>query len=60
MLLLRDFMAKQAWLVLWLSKPAFFSSVQFISVTQSCPTHCDSMDCSIPGIPVLHQLPDLA
>ena len=26
------------------------------SVTQSCPTLCDSMDCSMPGIPVYHQL----
>ena len=33
------------------------SSVQFISVTQSCPTLCDPMDCSMPGLPVHHQLP---
>ena len=26
-----------------------FSSVQFSSVTQSCPTLCDHMDCSLPG-----------
>ena len=32
------------------------SSVQFRSVTQSCPTLCDSMDCSTPGLPVHHQL----
>ena len=25
-------------------------------VTKSCPTLCDSMDCSIPGFPVLHYL----
>ena len=31
-------------------------SVQFSSVAQSCPTLCDSMDCSMPGIPVHHQL----
>ena len=24
------------------------------SVAQSCPTHCDPMDCSPPGFPVLH------
>ena len=30
----------------------FFSSVQFISVTQSCPTLCDPMDCSTPGFPI--------
>ena len=33
---------------------------QFSSVTQSCPTLCDSMNCSTPGFPVLHQLPELA
>ena len=30
------------------------------SVTQSYPTLCDSMDCSKPGFPVLHHLPELA
>ena len=33
-----------------------FSSVQFNSVTQSCPTLCDPMDCSMPDLPVHHQL----
>ena len=33
---------------------------QFSSVTQSCPTLCDHMDCSAPGFPVHHQLPELA
>ena len=33
------------------------SSVQFSSVTQSCPTLCNLMNCSIPGLPVHHQLP---
>jgi len=33
-------------------------SVQFSSVAQSCPTLCDPMDCSTPGLPVHHQLPD--
>ena len=28
----------------------------FSSVTQSCPTLCDPMDCSTPGFPVHHQL----
>ena len=32
-------------------------SVQFSSVTQSCPTLCDPMNCSTPGLPVHHQLP---
>ena len=30
---------------------------QFSSVTQSCLTLCDPMDCSMPGLPVHHQLP---
>ena len=34
----------------------WFSSVQFISVTQLCLTLCDPMDCSMPGLPVNHQL----
>ena len=33
------------------------SSVQFSSVTQSCPTLCDPMNCSTQGLPVHHQLP---
>ena len=36
--------------------PRQFSSVQFSSVTQSCPTLCDSLDYSTPGLPVQHQL----
>ena len=32
-------------------------SVQFSSVTQSCPTLCDPMNHSMPGLPVHHQLP---
>ena len=34
--------------------------VQFSSVAQSCPTLGDLMDCSMPGFPVYHQLPELA
>ena len=32
--------------------------VQFNSVAQLCPTLCDPMDCSTPGLPVYHQLPE--
>ena len=32
--------------------------VQFSSVTQSCLTLCDPMNCSMPGLPVHHQLPE--
>ena len=35
------------------------SIIQFSSVAQSCPTHCDPMDCSTAGVPVHHQLPEL-
>ena len=31
-------------------------SVQFSSVVQSCPTLCNPMNCSMPGLPVHHQL----
>ena len=33
-------------------------SVQFSSVTQLCPTLCDPMNRSTPGLPVHHQLPE--
>ena len=33
-------------------------SVQFISVAQSRPTLCDTVNCSMPGLPVHHQQPD--
>ena len=33
-------------------------SVQFSSVAQLCPTLCDPMSCSMPGLPVHHQLPE--
>ena len=33
-------------------------SVQFSSVAQSCPTLCDPMSHSTPGLPVHHQLPE--
>ena len=31
--------------------------IQYSSVTQSCPTLCDPMDCTMPAFPVHHQLP---
>ena len=43
------------------SKVALFSLCPFMSVssvTQSCPTLCDPMDCSTPGFPVHHQFPE--
>ena len=35
----------------------YTSSIQFISVVQSCPTLCNPMNHSTPGVPVHHQLP---
>ena len=32
----------------------FLTSVQFSSVAQSCPTLCDPMNCSMPGLPGVH------
>ena len=32
--------------------------IQFSSVAQSCPTLCDPMNYSTPGLPVHHQLPE--
>ena len=37
----------------WVTK-----SVQFSSVSQSCPTLCNPVGCSTPGLPVHHQLPE--
>ena len=34
------------------------SSVQFSLVAQSCPTLCNPMNCSTPGLPVHHQPPE--
>ena len=47
-------------IISWLQSPSavIFSSVQFSSVTQSCPTLCDPMIRNTPGLPVHHQLPE--
>ena len=37
-----------------------FSVPCFCLVAKSCPTVCDHMDCSTPGFPVLHYLPESA
>ena len=34
----------------------FSYTVEFSSVTQSCPTLCNPMNCNTPGLPVHHQL----
>ena len=40
------------------SDSSSISSVQFSSVVQSCPTLCDPMNRSMPGLPVHHHLPE--
>ena len=48
-------------LFFFLKKSSYCSPpVQSSPVTQSCTTLCDPMDCSMPGFPVLPQLPKLA
>ena len=51
----------------WVAQPQLFPGVwetqkclKFSSVAQLCPTLCDPMDCSTPGLPVHHQLSELA
>ena len=54
------------WKWIWLDANMFqttcdrVTSVQLSSVSQSCPTLCNPMDYTMPGFPVLHQLPELA
>ena len=53
-------------LIHWSPKPQYLrlctyletGSLSVSSVTQLCPTLCDPMDCSTPGFPVHHQLPE--
>ena len=39
---------------------AYILVVEMFSVTKSCPTLCNPMDCSTPGFPILHSLPEFA
>ena len=41
-----------------MKRECILTSVQFSSVAQSYPTPCDAMNCSTPGLPVYHQLPE--
>ena len=43
---------------LLLGRKVMTNLAQFSSVAQSCPTLCDLMNCSTPGLPVHHQLPE--
>ena len=43
----------------WLKPPILLEILsRFSSVAQSCPTLCDSINRSTPGLPVHHQLPE--
>ena len=42
----------------WEGGPTGSRSIQFSTVTQSCPTRCDTMNRSTPGLPVHHQIPE--
>ena len=44
----------------WLISDPLMAPLCCCSVTQSCPTLCDPVDCSMPGFPVLHHLQELA
>ena len=50
------FSRKEHWSGLPFPSPVHVS--QFSSVAQSCPTLCDPMNRSTPGLPVHHQLPE--
>ena len=52
--------SKKAGLKLNIQKMKIMASspIQFSSVAQSCPTLCDPMNRSTPGLPVHHQLPE--
>ena len=43
---------------LWMVEFPYFPGIQFSSVAQSCPTLCNPMNRSMPGLPVHHQLPE--
>ena len=58
---------RQAPLSMGFSRQEYWSGLHFLHhttarvcvlVTQSCPTLCDPMNCSMPGLPVHHQLPE--
>ena len=49
---------KSHMIMIYDSSNVLLDSVQFSSVAQSCPTLCDPMNRSPPGLPVHHQLPE--
>ena len=53
----REFQTNIYYCLLTMPKPLTVSD-QIRSVAQSCPTLCDLMNRSMPGLPVHHQLPE--
>ena len=53
-----EFSWQEYWSGLPLPSPSLPFSVQFRSVAQSCPTLCDPMNRSMPGLAVHHQIPE--
>ena len=51
------FSRQEYWSGVPLPSPSLY--IQFSSVAQSCPTLCDPMNRSTPGLPVHHQLPKI-
>ena len=50
------FSRQQYWSGVPLPSPVYIDQIR--SVAQSCPTLCDPMNSSTPGLPVHHQLPE--
>ena len=48
----------QQYYIVYMKGVKTISSVQFSSAAQSCPTLCNPMHRSTPGLPVHHQLPE--
>ena len=56
---MRDVLCVSLFSLLSISKKSVSQFSQSVSsLAQSCPTLCDPVDCSIPGFPVHHQLPE--
>ena len=43
----------------WILNKTILAELQFSSFAQLCPTLCDPMNRSTPGLPVYHQLPEI-
>ena len=54
-----DLRGLYVWLF-FLVKVVMCINISSVQVTQSCPTLCNPMDCSLPGFPVHHQFLELA